>query len=53
MIRVEGLHRTEAPRRLVLAFMASLAGAARMSFDLYFGALEAHLMRDPFNGIGD
>lgn len=53
MIRVEGLQRTETPRRFVLAFMAGLSAAARMSAELYFGVLVAHIMKDPVNGIGD
>lgn len=53
MIRVEGIQRTEVPRRFVLAFMASLATAARRNGEMYLAALDAHMMRDPVNGIGD
>lgn len=53
MIRVEGITRTETPRRLVLAFMTGLANAARRNAEMYLAALDAHMMRDPVNGIGD
>lgn len=53
MIRIEPLARPEIPRRFVLAFMAGLSAAAQMSAELYFGVLVAHVMKDPFNGIGD
>lgn len=53
MIPVEPLARPVVPRRFVLAFMAVLSAAARMSAELYFGVLVAHLQQYPVNGIGD